>query len=74
MELVKYEAAKKALAELTSIDEVQDYINKADKLAAYAKQAKDTELEFFAAENRLRAERKAGGMLKEMPKMVCLGE
>ena len=64
MELVKYEQARKSLEAASTVDEVKDIINKSARLAEYAKRAKDTQLEFYAAEIRVRAERKAGEMLE----------
>ena len=65
-DLVKYNAARQALQEAHSIDEVKDILNKSDKMRAYAKQAKDKDLEMWAAEIKLRAERRAGEMLQDM--------
>jgi len=65
MELVKYEAARKALCEANSIDEVKDIKDKFEAIRAYAKQSKDTVMANWAAEIRIRAERRMGEMLRE---------
>ena len=65
-ELVRYEAARKALAEAHRVDEVKGIRDKAEAMRMYGKQANDTELVNWAAEIKIRAERKCGELLGDM--------
>lgn len=58
--LVKYDQARQALAACRSVDEIKDIRDKSEAMRLYAKQAQDTELEQWAAEIKLRAQRAIG--------------
>ena len=63
MQLVRYDAARAALAECRSVDEVKGWADKAAALQAYGRMAQDKGLEVDAAEIRIRAERRLGELI-----------
>jgi len=65
-DLVRYDSMCRAIAECHSVDEVADLHNKARALEMYAKQAQNVEAERKATEIRLRAERRAGELMRSL--------
>lgn len=71
-ELVRYDAACRAVAECNSVDEAKDIRDRAIAMAAYARQAKNKDLATDAELIRCRAELRLGEMLKEQKATVGL--
>ena len=63
-----YEAAQKALTECSKLDECKSWADKAAALASYARQAKDDSLRVMATRIQNRAIRRAGELLKQIPR------
>jgi hypothetical protein len=70
--LVNYDAACRALAQAASVDEVLNIRDQAEAMRAYGRQAKNRELETYAQEIRLRAERKLGTLIIQQKETVGL--
>jgi len=67
--LTKWNTARQAIIEAKSVDEVKNIKDRAEAMRAYAKQVGESlEVQNNICEIKLRAERKMGEMLKEMPK------
>ncbi|WP_441280109.1 hypothetical protein [Bradyrhizobium sp. 63_E2_N1_3] len=62
-ELARYEAAERAIAAAEAVDEVLEIRSQSAAWSAYARQAKNKDLEIRAARIRFRAERRLGEML-----------
>ena len=62
-----YEAAQKAIAKCSRIDECKSWSDKAAALASYARQAKDHSLRVMAVRIQARAMRRCGELLKQVP-------
>lgn len=72
--LIRYEAARQALADARLIDEVKAVVLLSDRMKLYARQAKDREMMANAVDIRLRAERELGVMLKAAKDAGQLGK
>ena len=62
-----YEQAIRALAECSRIDECQDWADKAQAMASYARQAKDETMRKMADRIQARAIRRCGELLRQVP-------
>jgi phage N-6-adenine-methyltransferase len=70
--LILYGAACRALAAAKTTDEVKDIRDRAEAMRAYARQAKNRQLEVDAAEIRIRAERRLGELIRAQKETVGL--
>ncbi|UUZ49509.1 hypothetical protein LP420_04230 [Massilia sp. B-10] len=66
--LIKYNQARHALAECRNVDEIKDLRDKSEAMRLYAQQARDKELEQWAAEIKLRAQRAIGKLSAALDK------
>jgi N6-adenosine-specific RNA methylase IME4 len=72
--LTRYDAACRALAEAKSIDEAKEIRDQAIAMAAYARQAKNRDLEADALEIRLRATRRLDQLRQAQKATIGLNE
>jgi FtsZ-binding cell division protein ZapB len=72
--LANYDAASRALAAAVAVDEVQEIRAQAEAMRAYAKQAKNRQMEVDAAEIRIRAERRLGELMGAQRETVGLAK
>lgn len=68
MELMKYDAACRAVADAKGLDDVKEIKGICEAARAYAKIARNRQMEIDAIEIRVRAERKEGELLVELKK------
>jgi N6-adenosine-specific RNA methylase IME4 len=73
-QLIRYDAACRALAEAKAVDEVKEVRNEAIAIVAYAKQAKNRDLEANAVAIRMRATRRLGEMIQAQKETVGLNK
>ena len=71
-ELAKYNEACRLIAEAKAVDEVKDIRDRAVAMAAYARQAKNRDMEADAAEIRMRATCRLGEMVREQKRTIGL--
>ena len=61
--LSRYDVACRALAEAKAVDDIVEIVGQANAVHAYARQAKNRQMEIDAAEIRIRAERRLGALM-----------
>jgi hypothetical protein len=68
--LPRYDEICLAVRQAKTIDEVDEIIGRAEAIRAYAKQARNRQLELDAAEIRIRAERRLGELMQGAGRMI----
>jgi hypothetical protein len=74
MKLVRWDNARKSLAELRRVDEVKSIRDKALAMQEYARRARDTELMDYATGVRMDSERRLGEVMEERRKAGLLAK
>jgi hypothetical protein len=69
-ELIKWEAARRALAEARNVDEIKDICDQSIAMQLYAKLSKDRQMQADAFEIRLRSERRLGEVMEAQKETV----
>jgi hypothetical protein len=70
--LPRYDNVCRAVRELKTVDEVDEIVARAEAVRAYAKQARNKQLELDAAEIRIRAERRVGELMQGAARAIGL--
>ena len=72
--LSRYDVACRAVAEAKAVDDIVEIVGQANAVHAYARQAKNRQMEIDAAEIRIRAERRLGELMALQKATVGLGQ
>ena len=74
LSLPRYDKVCRAVRKLNTVDEVDGIIARAEAVRAYAKQARNRQLELDAAEIRIRAERRLGELMQGAARTIGMAK